>query len=447
MKFDAEEGDIALSNMPEINSHLREETGVWTFETTPRMSTYLLAFGFGALQGKTAKTQNGTEVGVFATVAQAENSVDFALDIAVRVIDFYEDYFQVKYPIPLSYHLALPDFSAGAMENWGLVTYREVYLLVDENSSAASRQQVALVVAHELAHQWFGNLVTMKWWDDLWLNESFANMMEYVSVDAIEPSWNIFEDFQTTGVPHALQRDATDGVQSVHMEVNHPDEINTLFDSAIVYAKGSRLMHMLRRWLGDEAFAKGLKAYFEKHQYNNTIGRDLWDALSDASGKDVSSFMDTWLEQPGYPVVSVEVVDDTLILSQKQFFIGEHEDKGRLWEIPLNTNWKGLPDTLSEERIEIPNYSQLAAENNGALRLNTANTAHYITDYQGQLLDQLLEEFANLDTVSKLQILQERRLLAESVRISYASLVALLDLVEKEESFLIAQAKSQILAG
>ena len=417
LKFDAEEGDIALSNMPEINSHLREETGVWTFETTPRMSTYLLAFGFGALQGKTAKTQNGTEVGVFATVAQAENSVDFALDIAVRVIDFYEDYFQVKYPIPLSYHLALPDFSAGAMENWGLVTYREVYLLVDENSSAASRQQVALVVAHELAHQWFGNLVTMKWWDDLWLNESFANMMEYVSVDAIEPSWNIFEDFQTTGVPHALQRDATDGVQSVHMEVNHPDEINTLFDSAIVYAKGSRLMHMLRRWLGDEAFAKGLKAYFEKHQYNNTIGRDLWNALSDASGKDVSSFMDTWLEQPGYPVVSAEVVDDTLILSQKQFFIGEHEDKGRLWEIPLNTNWKGLPDTLSEERIEIPNYNQLAAENKGALRLNTANTAHYITDYQGELLDQLLEEFANLDTVSKLQILQERRLLAESGRI------------------------------
>ncbi|WP_195187533.1 M1 family metallopeptidase, partial [Streptococcus salivarius] len=447
LKFDAEKGDIALSNMPEINSHLREETGVWTFETTPRMSTYLLAFGFGALQGKTAKTQNGTEVGVFATVAQAENSVDFALDIAVRVIDFYEDYFQVKYPIPLSYHLALPDFSAGAMENWGLVTYREVYLLVDENSSAASRQQVALVVAHELAHQWFGNLVTMKWWDDLWLNESFANMMEYVSVDAIEPSWNIFEDFQTTGVPHALQRDATDGVQSVHMEVNHPDEINTLFDSAIVYAKGSRLMHMLRRWLGDEAFAKGLKAYFEKHQYNNTIGRDLWNALSDASGKDVSSFMDTWLEQPGYPVVSAEVVDDTLILSQKQFFIGEHEDKGRLWEIPLNTNWNGLPDTLSEERIEIPNYSQLAAENKGALRLNTANTAHYITDYQGQLLDQLLEEFANLDTVSKLQILQERRLLAESGSISYASLVALLDLVEKEESFLIAQAKSQILAG
>ena len=447
LRFDQAEDELALSNMPEIDIENRKETGIWKFETTPRMSSYLLAFVAGDLQGVTAKTKNGTLVGVYSTKAHPLSNLDFSLDIAVRSIEFYEDYYGVKYPIPQSLHIALPDFSAGAMENWGLVTYREVYLVVDENSTFASRQQVALVVAHELAHQWFGNLVTMKWWDDLWLNESFANMMEYVSVDAIEPSWNIFEDFQTTGVPHALQRDATDGVQSVHMEVNHPDEINTLFDSAIVYAKGSRLMHMLRRWLGDEAFAKGLKAYFEKHQYNNTIGRDLWNALSDASGKDVSSFMDTWLEQPGYPVVSAEVVDDTLILSQKQFFIGEHEDKGRLWEIPLNTNWKGLPDTLSEERIEIPNYSQLAAENNGALRLNTANTAHYITDYQGQLLDQLLEEFANLDTVSKLQILQERRLLAESGRISYASLVALLDLVEKEESFLIAQAKSQILAG
>lgn len=447
LKFDQEEGEIALSNMPEIDVENRKETGIWKFATTPRMSSYLLAFAAGDLQGVTAKTKNGTLVGIYSTKAHPLKNLEFSLDIAVRVIEFYEDYYGVKYPIPQSLHVALPDFSSGAMENWGLVTYREVYLLVDENSTAVSRQQVALVVAHELAHQWFGNLVTMKWWDDLWLNESFANMMEYVSVDAIEPSWNIFEDFQTTGVPHALQRDATDGVQSVHMEVNHPDEINTLFDSAIVYAKGSRLMHMLRRWLGDEAFAKGLKAYFEKHQYNNTVGRDLWDALSDASGKDVSSFMDTWLEQPGYPVVNAEVVDDTLVLSQKQFFIGEHEDKGRLWEIPLNSNWKGLPDTLSEERIEIPNYSQLEAQNEGALRLNTANTAHYITEYQGQLLDSILDEFALLDTVSKLQILQERRLLAESGRISYASLITLLDLVEKEESFLIAQAKSQILSG
>ena len=447
LKFDQAEGELALSNMPEIDVENRKATGVWKFETTPRMSSYLLAFAAGDMQGITAKTKNGTLVGVYATKAHPESNLEFALDIAVRCIEFYEEYYGVKYPIPQSLHVALPDFSAGAMENWGLVTYREIYLLVDENSTALSRQTVALVVAHELAHQWFGNLVTMKWWDDLWLNESFANMMEYVSVDAIEPSWKIFEDFQTSGAPYALKRDATDGVQSVHVEVKHPDEINTLFDGAIVYAKGSRLMHMLRRWLGDDAFRKGLGAYFEKHQYGNTIGRDLWDALSQASGRDVAAFMDAWLEQPGYPVVTAKVENDCLILIQKQFFIGEHEDKGRLWPVPLNSNWQGLPDTLTTERLEIPNYAALAAQNEGALRLNTENTAHYITDYQGELLDALLNNLSSLDNISKLQIVQERRLLAESGMISYADLLPVISKLANETSYMVVSAVSQVLEG
>jgi len=447
LKFDQAEGELALSNMPEIDVENRKATGVWKFETTPRMSSYLLAFAVGDMQGITAKTKNGTLVGVYATKAHPESNLEFALDIAVRCIEFYEEYYGVKYPIPQSLHVALPDFSAGAMENWGLVTYREIYLLVDENSTALSRQTVALVVAHELAHQWFGNLVTMKWWDDLWLNESFANMMEYVSVDAIEPSWKIFEDFQTSGAPYALKRDATDGVQSVHVEVKHPDEINTLFDGAIVYAKGSRLMHMLRRWLGDDAFRKGLGAYFEKHQYGNTIGRDLWDALSQASGRDVAAFMDAWLEQPGYPVVTAKVENDCLILTQKQFFIGEHEDRGRLWPVPLNSNWQGLPDTLMTERLEIPNYAALAAQNDGALRLNTENTAHYITDYQGELLDALLNNLSSLDNISKLQIIQERRLLAESGMISYADLLPVISKLANETSYMVVSAVSQVLEG
>ena len=447
LKFDQAEGELALSNMPEIDVENRKATGVWKFETTPRMSSYLLAFAAGDMQGITAKTKNGTLVGVYATKAHPASNLEFALDIAVRCIEFYEEYYGVKYPIPQSLHVALPDFSAGAMENWGLVTYREIYLLVDENSTALSRQTVALVVAHELAHQWFGNLVTMKWWDDLWLNESFANMMEYVSVDAIEPSWKIFEDFQTSGAPYALKRDATDGVQSVHVEVKHPDEINTLFDGAIVYAKGSRLMHMLRRWLGDDAFRKGLGAYFEKHQYGNTIGRDLWDALSQASGRDVAAFMDAWLEQPGYPVVTAKVENDCLILTQKQFFIGEHEEKGRLWPVPLNSNWKGLPDTLTTERLEIPNYAALAAQNEGALRLNTENTAHYITDYQGELLDALLNNLSSLDNISKLQIVQERRLLAESGMISYADLLPVISKLANETSYMVVSSVSQVLEG
>ncbi|GAA0053745.1 UNVERIFIED_CONTAM: M1 family metallopeptidase [Streptococcus canis] len=447
LTFDQEAGDIALSNMPEINVERRQETGLWTFDTTPRMSSYLLAFALGNLHGKTVKSKRGTTVGAYATTAHPLSSLDFSLDIAVRVIDFYEDYFGVHYPIPQSLNLALPDFSSGAMENWGLITYREIYLLVDENSTAQSRQQVALVVAHEIAHQWFGNLVTMKWWDDLWLNESFANMMEYVSIDAIEPSWKIFEDFQTGGVPLALKRDATDGVQSVHVDVSHPDEINTLFDPAIVYAKGSRLMHMLRRWIGDRDFAAGLRLYFEKHQYRNTIGRDLWNALSDASGKDVAAFMDAWLEQPGYPVLTARLENDQLILSQKQFFIGEAKDHGRLWPIPLNSNWKGLPETLTEAEMVIPNFSQLAAENEGALRFNTENTAHYITDYQGPLLAALVTELAHLDNTSALQAIQERRLLADSGLISYAELVDLIAQLDDSKSYMVAEAVQQVVSG
>ena len=428
LKFDQADGEMALSNMPEIEIENRKATGIWKFETTPRMSSYLLAFAFGDLQGVTSKTKNGTLVGVYATKAHPESNLEFALDIAVRSIEFYEDYYGVKYPIPQSLHLALPDFSSGAMENWGLVTYREIYLLVDENS-----------------HQWFGNLVTMKWWDDLWLNESFANMMEYVCVNAIEPTWNIFENFQTTGVPLALKRDATDGVQSVHVEVKHPDEITTLFDPAIVYAKGSRLMHMLRRWLGDEVFAKGLNAYFAKHQYGNTIGRDLWDALGEASGRDVAAFMNSWLEQPGYPVLTATVENDTLKLSQKQFFIGEHEDKKRLWVLPLNSNWKGLPDTLETETLEIPNYSALAAQNEGALRFNTENTAHYITDYQGELLDRIRDTIAVLDSTSKLQVVQERRLLAEAGHISFADLIPVIETLTEETSYLVVSGIKAVL--
>ena len=206
-------------------------------------------------------------------------------------------------------------------------------------------------------------------------------------------------------------------------------------------------MHMLRRWLGDADFAKGLHAYFEKHQYGNTIGRDLWNALGQASGRDVAAFMDSWLEQPGYPVLTATVENDVLKISQKQFFIGEHEDKNRLWVVPLNSNWKGLPDTLETESIEIPGYAALLAENKTALRLNTENTAHYITDYQGELLDAILSELVELDNTSKLQIVQERRLLAEAGHISYADLLPVLDKLAKEESYLVVAAVSQVISA
>ncbi|TPR47271.1 peptidase, partial [Apilactobacillus micheneri] len=279
---------------------------------------------------------------------------------AKRAIEFYEDFYQTPYPLPHSWQLALPDFSAGAMENWGLVTYREALLLIDpDNTSLSTKQLVATVVTHELAHQWFGDLVTMKWWDDLWLNESFANMMEYVSVDALEPDWHIWETFQTSEAPAALQRDAIDGVQSVHVQVNHPAEIDALFDPAIVYAKGARMLVMVRALIGDDALRTGLKNYFAAHKYNNATGNDLWDALGAASGIDLANIMNSWLEQPGYPVVSAMVDEGHLKLTQKQFFIGEGEDKGRIWQIPLNSNYDEAPEIFKDNHVDLGDYDEL----------------------------------------------------------------------------------------
>ncbi len=423
LKFDEKPGEIALSNMPET---LVEE-GVHYFDKTVKMSTYLVAFAFGEMQSKLTETKSGVKVGVFSTKAHQSNELDFALDISKRAIDFYEDFYQTPYPLPHSWQLALPDFSAGAMENWGLVTYREAYLLLDPDNTALSMKQVvATVIAHELAHQWFGDLVTMKWWDDLWLNESFANMMEYVAIDAIQPDWHIWESFQTGEAPAALQRDATDGVQSVHVQVEHPAEVDSLFDPAIVYAKGARLLVMVRSLIGDDALRKGLKNYFEAHQYNNATGPDLWKALGEASGMDVSAVMDSWLEQPGYPVVKAEVIEGELTLSQQQFFIGEGQDIDRKWQIPLNANYKELPELFTEKSVSLGNYDALRKANKQALRLNVNNNSHFIVQYDQALLDDILSDVNQLDAIAQMQLLQDLRLLAEGRRLSYAELIPLL---------------------
>lgn len=404
------------------------ENGIHYFEPTVRMSTYLVAFAFGELQSKITETKGGVKVGVFATKAHQPKELDFALDIAKRAIEFYEDFYQTPYPLPHSWQLALPDFSAGAMENWGLVTYREAYLLLDpDNTSLEMKQLVATVITHELAHQWFGDLVTMKWWDDLWLNESFANMMEYVAVDALQPDWHIWELFQTSEAPMALQRDATDGVQSVHVDVNNPAEIDALFDGAIVYAKGSRMLVMVRALLGDKALREGLKNYFAAHKYSNATGADLWKALGDASGLNIGKIMNSWLEQPGYPVVTAKINDDgDLVLSQKQFFIGDGKDVDRQWQIPLNSNYDEAPQIMAEQELNLGDYQALRDKNDQPFRLNLGNNSHFIVKYDDTLLNDILDHADDLDPIAQRQLLQDLRLLAQGQQVSYASLIPLL---------------------
>lgn len=435
IKFDEHPGETIIANMPE--DHV--EDGVHYFEPTVRMSTYLVAFAFGELQSKMTTTKSGVKVGVFATKAHQPKELDFALDIAKRAIDFYEDFYQTPYPLPHSWQLALPDFSAGAMENWGLVTYREAYLLLDpDNTSLEMKQLVATVITHELAHQWFGDLVTMKWWDDLWLNESFANMMEYVAVDALQPDWHIWELFQTSEAPMALQRDATDGVQSVHVNVNNPAEIDALFDGAIVYAKGSRMLVMVRALLGDKALREGLKNYFAAHKYNNATGADLWKALGDASKLNIGKIMNSWLEQPGYPVVTAQIDQNgDLVLSQKQFFIGDGKDVGRQWQIPLNSNYDAAPQIMADNSINLGNYQSLRESNGHPFRLNVGNNSHFIVKYDDTLLADILDHTDELDPISQRQLLQDLRLLAQGQQISYASLIPLMTKFKDSKSSIV----------
>ena len=411
-------GITVLGNMPVKSEEENDDSLTTTFEKTPRMSSYLLAFVIGELHKKSARTKSGVEVNIWATPAQNENTLDFALDIATRSIDFYDEYFGVKYPLPKSDHVALPDFSSGAMENWGLITYRESCLLADpELTPESSRRFIATVIAHELSHQWFGNLVTMNWWNDLWLNESFANMMEYVAIDALQPDWRMWEDFATNEVTAALRRDSLDGVQSVQADVNHPDEISTLFDPAIVYAKGGRLLVMVRKLISEEAFRAGLKSYFEKFAYKNTIGNDLWQELESASGQPIVNLMNAWISQPGLPVVSVSNSHDTAILSQERFFIGEHQPSDALWPIPLFAN--------QPLDVKILNQKETTVSIEKPLQLNCDLSAHFITKYDESTREYLLKNITELPTLDKICILQDATILARAGFENSASLLPL----------------------
>ncbi len=442
IKFDEQPGEQVLSNMPEKSV----SAGVHYFETTPKMSTYLVCFVLGELQSKTTTTTSGIKVGVFSTKAHQPKELDFALDIAKRALDFFEDYYQTPYPLSHSWQVALPDFSAGAMENWGIITYREAYLLLDpDNTTLETKQRVATVIAHELAHQWFGDLVTMKWWDDLWLNESFANMMEYICINALEPSWKIWQTFQSTEVPLALNRDALAGVQSIYTPVEDPAEIDALFDSAIVYAKGARMLVMVRALIGDTALRLGLKQYFASHAYGNATGADLWQALTQKTELDLPKIMATWLNCPGYPVVSVKKIGNDLLLEQRQFFTDPSVTSDQLWPIPLMSNYPELPALMTQKRLILKDYTSLRQKHGSTLQLNVNNNAHFIVAYSPELLGDLLKKSPQTDTLTRFSLLQDLVLLAQAQVISLPQVLELAANFKNDHSQLVTRALLQLL--
>ena len=354
------------------------------FETTPKMSTYLLAFCLGKFHKRSKLNKHGIRITTYAALSQDPDSMDYANDIAADSLDYYDDTFKIKYPLPKLDQVAIPDFEAGAMENWGLVTYRESCLLAAKNESKATKEYISTVIAHELSHQWFGNLVTMKWWDNLWLNESFANMMEYVCIDAIRPSYHIWEGFFTGECRIALMRDALPGVQAVQQEVNNPSEIATLFDGAIVYAKGAHLMFMLMRLMGEKNFFKGLADYFKAHKYSNTTGDDLWSALQPYADFDVKEFMDAWITQPGFPVITDG--------EQQRFLLTGATD---------DTKWP-LPEVTDDM------------------------SGHYIINLSSDEFGEQIAKFDKLSLEQKIRLLIDRSLLSRTSLVSSATHLDLL---------------------
>lgn len=382
-------------------------TAIYHFEPTPRMSTYLLALIISDLQKKTARTKDGVEVNVYATPAQSAESMDFALDTAVRSIEFYDEYFGTKYPLPKSDHVALPDFSAGAMENWGLVTYRETALLADKNAAISTKQYIATVIAHELSHMWFGDLVTMQWWNDLWLNESFASLMEHICTNALFPDWNMWSNFETGDVIAALRRDALSGVQSVRQDVNHPDEISTLFDPAIVYAKGERLLKMLRAYIGETAFRDGLRNYFKKHAYLNTTADDLWGALSASSGQNVSELMTPWLTQSGYPVVFASQIGEQVRLCQQRFLSCKDYHEEAIGEYPQNYKLYLGSYKPWETGEDFARCIDMIGENKTAVLITNAWDANWNDEWAAETLGETIKLFAKFGIKSEQLDLKE----------------------------------------
>ncbi len=399
---------------------------VTTFETTPIMSTYLLAFVYGEMGFKESKTKRGVTVRAYATPDNVEH-LDYAVDFAAKCLDFYDDYFDIPYPLDKCDLVALPDFAAGAMENWGLITFREQALLIDKiNSSLPMRQYVASVIAHELTHQWFGNLVTMRWWTDLWLNEGFATWMSYLPLDHFHPEWQMWTQFAVDEQQPALKFDALANTHPVQVTINNPDEIRTIFD-AISYEKGASSIHMLERFLGAEAFRDGLRHYLKTHSYNNTDTTDLWQALEDVSGKPVKTFMAAWIEQAGFPLVRAHVTDQQIHLSQEQFLLNPLERTKEslvktLWPIALEAG-SALPELFDKPEATHQTKTK------DVVKLNRHQSSFFRTAYNASHLQDLAKQVASgqMEPVDRLGLLSDA---FETVKAGYGDTTSALHLLE-----------------
>ncbi|XP_065544673.1 aminopeptidase N [Lathamus discolor] len=419
----------AISNMPVRSTQQQQIDGnTWNiteFETTPRMSTYLLAF----IVSQFTYVQNVSEnvlIRIWGRPAAiAEGQGEYALQVTGPILNFFERHYNTAYPLPKSDQVGLPDFNAGAMENWGLVTYRENSLLFDDAySSTGNKERVVTVVAHELAHQWFGNLVTLRWWNDLWLNEGFASYVEYLGADSAESSWDI-KDLMVLKEVYTVM--ATDSLTTSHPlsfredEINTPAEISEVFDT-IAYSKGASVLRMLSDFLTEDVFKEGLQSYLHTFAYGNTVYTDLWVHLEEAVRRSnlklpgtISDIMDRWTLQMGFPLVTVNTLDGSV--TQNHFLLDRDSVVERpsafnyTWIVPIT--WM-TPQTTGE-RQWLTSVSETKPEfqvsGSSWLLLNLNVSGYFRVNYNQQNWDQLLNQLATnheaIPVINRAQIIDD----------------------------------------
>ncbi len=356
------------------------------FEDTIRMSTYLVAFIVGELEISDPVDVDGTPLRI-AYPAGKGNLIDFALDVAAHSLRYYADYYDIPYPGGKMDKIAIPDFAWGAMENMGAVTYRETALLVDVRKATQNEMmRVAEVIAHEIAHMWFGDLVTMKWWNGIWLNEAFATFAAMKCIDAYRPDWKVWLTFSSERV-HSMETDALAATRPIEFPVGSPEEANAMFDS-LTYEKGASVLRMLELYLGEEAFRLGVSNYLKDHAYGNTDGGDLWSALAAASGEPVKEIMDTWIFQGGFPRVSVEGNPGEYTLTQQQFrYFGDGDQQ---WKLPVLVR-----SSTGEERLLLSD-DQVTVEAGDDLIVNAGAGGFYRVLYSPELREALRQRLPSL---------------------------------------------------
>jgi puromycin-sensitive aminopeptidase len=447
LTVDIDPAHVAISNSPIAKSTTDKVKGIKRveFAETPSMSTYLLALIVGEFESTEPVSVDGTPIRVWS-VKGKKHLGHYSRDMAVKLLPFFNSYFKIAYPWKKLDLVAVPDFEAGAMENPGAITFRETLLLVDpQTASVDSLRDVCNVLAHEMAHMWFGDLVTMAWWDDLWLNEAFATWMATKAVDAVIPKWEYWKNYAMTR-SHAMETDALQSTRTIQAKVINPDQASEMFD-AITYSKGSSILRMLEMYVGESVFQEGVHQYLSKYSYGNATTADLWNSIGAVAKRPVAEIMHSWVHQPGYPLVSLES-NGRVDAAQAIFLLDREARKAieRIWMIPLGMRLATSP--VSEKPQVVGEYelidkaqteTKLARQEQPVLG-NIGGVGFYRTRYSEPLLASLLPVIqTRLNSPERLSLINDYWALARGGDISMADYFQVVATYKKETDYSVWQ--------